>query len=153
MAERLRRLQWLFERNPIYFATANTHGRRNILATAAIHKSLQSFAQSGSEHGAWLGAYVLMPDHMHAFVALDDRVISLSAWVKSLKNAVKKSSRLCHSSAALAERVFRSRSAQRRVLLSKVALCLRESGTSWFDFPLGRLPYLGEPHPLEYRKL
>jgi len=36
MVERLRRLQWLFERNPIYFITACTQGRRKILAMRAF---------------------------------------------------------------------------------------------------------------------
>jgi REP element-mobilizing transposase RayT len=69
MAERLRRLEWLFERNPIYFVTTNTKDRAKILATPTIHKALRDFAGSGPDHGAWLGAYVLMPDHLHAFVA------------------------------------------------------------------------------------
>ena len=86
MAERLRRLEWLFQRNPIYFVTANTKNRAKILATPTIHKALQDFAESGPDHGAWLGAYVLMPDHVHTFVALDARKISLPAWAKSLKN-------------------------------------------------------------------
>ena len=93
MPERLRRLEWLFERNPIYFVTANTQHRAKILAMPAVHKGLQSFAESGPNHGAWLGAYVLMPDHVHAFVALDARKISLSAWIKSLKNALSKALR------------------------------------------------------------
>jgi len=93
MAERRRRLEWLFERNPIYFVTTDTEDRAKILATPTIHKALRGFAESGPDHGAWLGAYVLMPDHLHAFVALDDRTISLSAWAKSLKNAISKALR------------------------------------------------------------
>ena len=31
-----------------------------------------------------------MPDHLHAFVALDGERIDLSTWVKSLKNALSK---------------------------------------------------------------
>ena len=93
MVERLRRLERLFERNPIYFVTANTKDRAKILATPTIHKGLQRFAESGPDHGAWLGAYVLMPDHVHAFVALDARKILLSAWAKSLKNAISRALR------------------------------------------------------------
>ena len=44
--------------------------------------------------GAWLGAYVLMPDHLHAFVVIDDARLNLSAWVKSLKNALSKTLRM-----------------------------------------------------------
>jgi len=31
-----------------------------------------------------------MPDHLHAFVAVDDERLRLSAWMKSLKNALSK---------------------------------------------------------------
>ncbi|MGB7838182.1 MAG: hypothetical protein WBL40_08740, partial [Terrimicrobiaceae bacterium] len=64
----MRLLEWLFEWNPIYFVTANTHDRAKILAKPAIHEAFQSFAEFGPDHGAWLGAYVLMPDHFHAFI-------------------------------------------------------------------------------------
>jgi REP element-mobilizing transposase RayT len=37
---------------------------------------------------AWIGRYVLMPDHCHLFVACDHERISLSAWAKSFKNAL-----------------------------------------------------------------
>ena len=36
---------------------------------------------------------MLMPDHVHAFVAIDDQKISLSEWMKSLKNALSKTMR------------------------------------------------------------
>jgi putative transposase len=152
MAERLRRLQWLFERNPVYFVTANTHGRRNILATAAIHKSLQSFAQSGSEHGAWLGAYVLMPDHMYAFVALDDRVISLSVWVKPRRMAVSKTLGDSAIPAPHWQKGFFDHVLRSAESYSQKWHYVRENPvragliSRWEDWP-----YLGEPHPLEYR--
>jgi putative transposase len=34
-----------------------------------------------------------MPDHFHAFVAVDDQRLSLSKWTKSLKNALSKTMR------------------------------------------------------------
>ncbi len=30
------------------------------------------FGERGETRGAWLGSYVLMPDHLHAFVIVDD---------------------------------------------------------------------------------
>ena len=84
MVERLRRLQWLFERNPIYFITACTQGRRKILADAPIHRRVEAFAEKGPSHGAWMGAHTLMPDHLHGFVALDGRLL-LGNWMKLLK--------------------------------------------------------------------
>jgi len=70
MAERLRRLDWIFERSPIYFITTCTHERRKILAQPFVNERLVRFAESGPERGAWMGAYVIMPDHLHLFVAL-----------------------------------------------------------------------------------
>ncbi len=58
--------------------------RRRLLATAAIHETFLRFAREGPARGAWVGAYVLMPDHLHVFVATDDEKITLSDWMKSL---------------------------------------------------------------------
>src|ERR1700730_3532661 len=88
--ERLRRLEIIFPRAPIYFVTACTYYRRNILVSQVIHEALIRFFQEGPSHGAWVGGYVLMPDHFHLFVATDDQKITLAAWMKSLKNAISK---------------------------------------------------------------
>ena len=87
---RLRRLEEVFERHPIYFVTACTHERHKLLADRQVQASLDVFGANGPERGAWLGAYVLMPDHLHCFVALDDERTNLPAWVKSLKNTLSK---------------------------------------------------------------
>ncbi len=42
----------------------------------------------------WLGRYVLMADHLHVFVALDDEKITLANWMKSLKNSLSKALRI-----------------------------------------------------------
>jgi putative transposase len=86
--KRLSRLNLVFVRSPIYFVTACTQNRRNILATPAIHETFLRFAQEGPSHGGWIGAYVIMPDHLHLFVATDDEQIAISAWMKSLKNTI-----------------------------------------------------------------
>ena len=91
--ERLRRLETIFVRSPIYFVTACTSHRRKILATPAIHESFVQFAKEGLKHGAWIGGYVLMPDHFHLFVAVDDERLILAEWVKSLKNTLSKTLR------------------------------------------------------------
>src|SRR5438477_6256324 len=93
MTERLRRLEQTFQRHPIYFVTACTYERRGILADPKIHSVLIDFAEEGDDRGAWVGDFVLMPDHFHLFVAVDDTRISLSNWMKSLKNALSKTLR------------------------------------------------------------
>jgi putative transposase len=91
--QRLRRLEIVFVRSPIYFVTTCTQNRRNILATPAIHETFLHFGKEGPLHGAWIGAYVIMPDHLHVFVATDDEKIAISAWMKSLKNSISKTLR------------------------------------------------------------
>jgi len=86
----LSRLNLVFVRSPIYFVTACAQNRRNILATPAIHETFLRFGQEGPSRGAWIGAYVIMPDHLHLFVATDDEQIAISAWMKSLKNTISK---------------------------------------------------------------
>ena len=91
--KRLSRLETIFVDAPIYFVTACTCRRRKILAHSQIHSALIAFGKHGPQFGAWLGRYVLMPDHLHAFVAFDDERITLAKWMKSLKNAMSKALR------------------------------------------------------------
>src|SRR5690349_3100648 len=91
--QRLHRLDRVFVRSPIYFVTACTKKRRKILATPIIHETFVRFGQEAPSHGAWVGAYVIMPDHLHLFVATDDEQIAIGAWMKSLKNTISKALR------------------------------------------------------------
>ncbi|PYK90766.1 MAG: hypothetical protein DMF23_08375 [Verrucomicrobia bacterium] len=88
--QRLHRLDRIFLRTPIYFVTTCTNNRSAILATKSVHQAFIRFAEKGPGHGAWIGAYVLMPDHLHVFVGLNDQKIDLPGWMKSLKNALSK---------------------------------------------------------------
>src|SRR6266702_1983081 len=85
---RLGRLDRIYVRAPIYFLTACTARRRPLLAKQDVHEAFIRFAKQGPAHGVWIGAYVLMPDHLHAFVALDAERVNLSALMKSLKNVL-----------------------------------------------------------------
>jgi REP element-mobilizing transposase RayT len=91
--KRLGRLESVFVRSPIYFVTACTNNRRRILAHTGVHEAFIQFGESGPNHGAWIGKYVIMPDHLHAFVALEEETLSLANWMKSLKNLLSKSLR------------------------------------------------------------
>src|SRR2546423_15713868 len=93
MRERLHRLEETFDPLPIYFVTACTHAHQPILSEIEVHQCLIRFGEAGESHGAWLGAYVLMPDHLHLFVVVDDERINLSVWMKSLKNTISKALR------------------------------------------------------------
>ena len=87
---RLGRLERIYVRAPIYFLTACTAQRRPLLAKQDVHEAFIRFAKQGPAHGVWIGAYVLMPDHLHAFVAVDAERVNLSALMKSLKNVLSK---------------------------------------------------------------
>ncbi|HSH39988.1 MAG TPA: hypothetical protein VK993_14540 [Chthoniobacterales bacterium] len=87
---RLRRLDRVFPDAPVYFVTATTANRRHLLASSPVHECFIRFANSGAARGAWVGRYVLMPDHLHPFVAFDDEQIRLPTWMKSLKNTISK---------------------------------------------------------------
>lgn len=66
---RLKRLDRLFTSHPLYFVTTCTEDRRPILANAKVHEDFRKFCQTGLTRGVFVGKYVLMPDHLHLFVA------------------------------------------------------------------------------------
>jgi putative transposase len=88
MPARLKRFEFVYQRGPIYFVTACTARRRSLLANKFVHDAFRVFAESASDHGTWIGAYVLMSDHMHFFAAFDDEHQTLSIWMKSLKGTL-----------------------------------------------------------------
>jgi len=104
--------------------------RRILLANQDVHEAFIRFARQGPVHGVWIGAYVLMPDHLHAFVALDAERVNLSAlMMKSLKNgAVEEIRRTWRRPAALAERIFRPRVAQSGIGWGEVEIRQGKSG-------------------------
>jgi putative transposase len=104
--QRLHRLERIYVRSPIYYVTTCTPNRRCVLAAKAIHEGFIRFAEEGPEHGAWVGAYVLMPDHLHAFVVVDDEKLLLWQWMKSLKNALSKTMRSKRISAPHWQKTF-----------------------------------------------
>ena len=141
-----------FERAPIYFVTACTFERRKILARQTIHNTLVQFAEQGPVRGAWMGAYVLMPDHLHLFVSLDEQRINLSAWMKALKGTLSKAFRessLVHPywQKGFFDHLLRSSESYSEkwdyVRENPVRAGLVTISNQW--------PYQGEPFPLEFR--
>jgi REP element-mobilizing transposase RayT len=88
---RLSRLSQLYIRPPVYFVTLCTFDRKMILNSASSHSVFVRFCDAASEHGFYVGRYVLMPDHIHLFVTSSQEGLDLSAWIKSLKNTLSKS--------------------------------------------------------------
>ncbi|MEP7014179.1 MAG: transposase [Verrucomicrobiota bacterium] len=152
MPERLRRLDSLFERSPIYFVTACTENRRHLLADRALHDVFGQFAEAASDHGAWVGAYVLMPDHFHLFVALDDERLTLSDWIKSLKGTVSARLRTTAIGPPYWQKGFLDHVLRSEESYSQKWYYVRENpvraglASRWQDWP-----YTGEIFDLDYR--
>jgi REP element-mobilizing transposase RayT len=90
---RLRRLKWLFTDHPVYYLTCCTQDRGRFLANKEIHCSFKTFAEIATSFEVLVGRYMIMPDHLHFFVAFCPQSPSLSIWMKSLKNALSKTLR------------------------------------------------------------
>ena len=93
MPNRLHRLECVFQLYPIYFLTLCTHDRTKILANPKVNEAFTVFGRNAQRYGVSPGRYVLMPDHFHALVAFAPDSISISKWVKSLKNTLSKALR------------------------------------------------------------
>jgi putative transposase len=150
--ERLRRLDRIFPPVPIYFVTACTFSRKAVLATREVHEAFLEFANRGEEHGAYIGSYVIMLDHLHLFVALahDQK---LSDWMKSLKNSLSKALRATgirapHWQKGFFDHVLRSDESYSQkweyVRDNPVRAGLTKIWEEW--------PYRGEIWELEYRE-
>ena len=150
--ERLRRLDRIFPAFPIYFVTACTSQRRPILARGEVHEAFVAFAAQSESHGAYVGAYVIMPDHLHLFVALaPDR--RLGDWMKSLKNSLAKSLRAIGIPSPHWQKGFFDHLLRSGESYSQKWEYVRENpvraglARSWDDWPYG-----GEVWPIEYRQ-
>src|SRR5436190_23008714 len=69
---------------PLYFITFNTFHRKRLLANVRVNRKFVEFARAGEERGIAVGRYVIMPDHIHLFVA-NNSDVALSQWVRLLK--------------------------------------------------------------------
>jgi len=70
---------------PLFFLTICTANRAQLLDNSAAHEKFMAFSAKSAELAqVWVGRYVLMPDHIHAFVSTEDSP-GLSHWVGSLK--------------------------------------------------------------------
>ena len=85
------RLSWLHSSvRPFYFVTICTYRRQAILANESIHTEFREFCRRGEEQGIAIGRYVVMPNHIHVFVAMPRDGMSLPQWAKSLKSVLGK---------------------------------------------------------------
>ncbi len=65
---RLRRLDRVFSRSPVYFITTVVSGRRAILGKHEVQHLFEEVWGTTGEGCGWsTGPYVIMPDHVHFF--------------------------------------------------------------------------------------
>jgi putative transposase len=85
------RLEWLFsDLHPLYFVTFNTYKRLPLLARSEIHETFCKFCFRAQERNVAVGRYVLMPDHVHLFVAFPEEDIALERWIQGLRSVLGK---------------------------------------------------------------
>ncbi|MDQ6938915.1 MAG: transposase [Verrucomicrobiota bacterium] len=86
------RLERVFAKHrSFYFVTFNTSERLPILDREEVHDAFCNFSHKAHEqYDVAIGLYVIMPDHIHLFVALPLTGIALSRWIQSLQNILGK---------------------------------------------------------------
>jgi REP element-mobilizing transposase RayT len=68
----LKRLAFVWRKQPVYFVATCVAGRRPLLACAQVHAVLrEEWAGLRERHGWAVGRYVIMPDHVHFFLAAE----------------------------------------------------------------------------------
>ena len=176
---RLKRLDRLFTSHPLYFVTTCTEDRKPILANAKVHEDFRKFCQTGLERGVFVGKYVLMPDHLHLFVAFGDeyesalvehrsqtnatsdkpvaavydrRLSLFSEWMKSLKNSLSKTLRGMNVSAPHWQKGFFDHVMRSEESYSEKWLYVAENPVrKKLAARSEDWPYQGEIYPLEAR--
>ena len=85
------RLELLFSSvRSFYFITFNTHQRLSLLACDEIHGAFHFFCTRAQGHDIAVGRYVIMPDHVHLFVAFPMTGLMLSEWMGAMKTVLGK---------------------------------------------------------------
>lgn len=72
---------------PVYFVTFNTHRRLKLLANQDIYNRFEEFAKAALQRGIAVGRYVIMPGHIHLFVAGHYDFV-LDQWIRALKRTL-----------------------------------------------------------------
>ncbi|MEP6821802.1 MAG: transposase [Chthoniobacterales bacterium] len=85
------RLERLFSSlRSFYFVTLNSYKRLPILARPEIHEYFRAYCFRAEEHDIAVGRYVIMPDHVHLFVALPPEGTTLGRWIQMLRTVLGK---------------------------------------------------------------
>ena len=84
--DHLHRLTRVWVRDPVYFLTTCTQGRRPILtAPAVVALLVRSWQDALPVHGWIVGRYVILPDHVHFFARAGPAAKPLAAFMRDWK--------------------------------------------------------------------
>jgi REP element-mobilizing transposase RayT len=87
----LKRLDRIWIKNPIFFITACTDDRRNILANSKAAAILVEEWKTAKERHDWyIGRYVIMPNHIHFFCAPGNEAREMPVFMKFWKEWTSK---------------------------------------------------------------
>jgi len=87
----LKRLDRIWIENPIFFITACTDDRRNILANSQAAAILVEEWKTAKERHDWhIGRYVIMPNHIHFFCAPGNEAREMPIFMKFWKEWTSK---------------------------------------------------------------
>lgn len=82
----LQRLSNVWIKNPIYFVTVCTEGRRAILNHPACAEEIRAAFGAASRLYGWsVGRFVVMPDHVHFFARPQPNAKTISAFLRDWK--------------------------------------------------------------------
>ena len=86
---RLSRIHQSVDR-PVWYIRFCTHQREKWLASDQVHAAFVRFAERAlKDFNVAVGAYIIMPDHLHLFVCGDPEFL-LPPWIGALKQALAK---------------------------------------------------------------
>jgi REP element-mobilizing transposase RayT len=82
-------LRWVFVDAPVYLVTFCTRNRQPLLACAPAHTAFADAARRAQVADVAVGRYVILPDHIHAFVRIGCGA-RLGRTIAALKAAITK---------------------------------------------------------------
>jgi putative transposase len=104
----LKRLDRIWIDNPIFFVTACTDERRNILANSQAATILvEEWTTAKERHDWYIGRYVIMPNHVHFFCSPGNEAQDFSIFMKFWKEwTSKKMKKECNIEGHVWQREF-----------------------------------------------
>lgn len=142
----LKRLAFVWQKQPMYFITTCVTGRRRILSTPAIHSILhEEWSGLRERHGWSVGRYVIMPDHVHFLtIPLLSGQKSLGGMIGKWKEwTAKRILQLTSESAPLWQPEFFDHLVRSEESFAEKWAYVRENPAGWVGWKSGRLAFRG----------